>query len=281
MAMTHKYNGKELETRNGLNLYDYGARLYDPLTGLFTSIDPLCEKYYHINPYVYCMGNPVIFIDPDGRSYSEFDENGNYLRTIKDNWWHNFWHGRTGRIIDSDGNVTQSFKFADPKNDVKDLKDGKINRVQFVQESEIISMLSKGGVFTKENKTYNNDLFDRYNYIKEEGLGGGKLDFSVTGIPYQYEDASQSLFLVDDVAHNHFNFGNFLFGAAGKALGLSLFELQMGAHYNSLSNPDKNGYNRQLDSPDDQFSIRMGVKHANKNNYKKMFYQVIIGTLSK
>jgi len=223
----------------------------------------------------------VKFIDPDGRSYSEFDENGNYLRTIKDNWWHNFWHGRTGRIINSDGNVTQSFKFADPRNDVKDLKDGKINRVQFVQESEIISMLSKGGVFTKENKTYNNDLSDRYNYIKEEGLGGGKLDFSVTGIPYQYEDVSQSLFLVDGVAHNHFNFGNFLFGAAGKALGLSLFELQMGAHYNSLSNPDKNGYNRQLDSPDDQFSIRMGVKHANKNNYKKMFYQVIIGTLSK
>lgn len=55
----------------------------------------------------------------------------------------------------------------------------------------------------------------------------------------------------------------------------------MGAHYNSLSNPDKNGYKRQLASPDDQFSIRMGVKHANKNNYKKMFYQDIIGLLSK
>ena len=66
MAMTHKYNGKELETRNGLNLYDYGARLYDPVTGLFTSIDPLCEKYYHISPYAYCAGNPVKYVDPDG-----------------------------------------------------------------------------------------------------------------------------------------------------------------------------------------------------------------------
>ncbi|MDD7303662.1 MAG: DUF2778 domain-containing protein [Prevotellaceae bacterium] len=67
MPMTHKYNGKELETRNGLNLYDSGARLYDPLTGLFTSIDPLREKYYHVSPYAYCMGNPVKYVDPDGR----------------------------------------------------------------------------------------------------------------------------------------------------------------------------------------------------------------------
>ncbi len=78
-----------------------------------------------------------------------------------------------------------------------------------MQKSEVISMLSKGGVFTKENKTYNNDLSDRYSYIKEEGLGGGKLDFSLTGIPYQCEDVSQSLFLVDGLAHNYFNFGNF------------------------------------------------------------------------
>jgi hypothetical protein len=179
-------------------------------------------------------------------------------------------------------------KFADPKNDVKDLKGGTINKVQFVQESEIISMLSKAGAFTKENKTTNNDLADRYDYIKEEGVGGGKFDFSYntsTGIPNQYPDASRDplnspssmLFLVDGVAHNHMNFGNFLFGAAGRALGLTLFELKMGAHYNSLANPDKNNYKRQLDSSDDQFSIKMGVQHANKYNYKKMFYGVTIG----
>lgn len=31
------------------------------------SIDPLCEKYYSISPYAYCMNNPVNAIDPDGR----------------------------------------------------------------------------------------------------------------------------------------------------------------------------------------------------------------------
>jgi hypothetical protein len=85
------------------------------------------------------------------------------------------------------------------------------------------------------------------------------------------------LFLIDGIAHNHMNFGNFLFGAAGKALGLTLLELQMGAHYNSLANPEKNNYKRQFDSSDDQFSIEKGVQHANNHNYKKKFYGATLG----
>ena len=58
---------KEFEPLHGLNWNDYGARWYDPATNLFTTIDPLCEKYYHIYPYAYCGGNPVNRVDPDGR----------------------------------------------------------------------------------------------------------------------------------------------------------------------------------------------------------------------
>ncbi len=63
-----KYNGKEYDPMHGLDEYDYGARQYDPAIGRFTTIDPLCEKYYHISPYTYCAGNPVMFVDPDGDS---------------------------------------------------------------------------------------------------------------------------------------------------------------------------------------------------------------------
>ena len=51
---------------HGLNLYDYGARNYDPAICQFTSMDPLCERYYHINPYAYCAGNPVKYVDFNG-----------------------------------------------------------------------------------------------------------------------------------------------------------------------------------------------------------------------
>jgi RHS repeat-associated protein len=271
----YSFNAKELDEENGM--YYYSARYYAPPT--FISRDPMFEKYPSISPYTYCSNNPVIFVDPTGKSISEFDEAGNYLRTTKDNWFHNTFFGRTGRIVDGDGNVTQKFKFADPKNDVNDLKSGKINRVQFVQESEIKSMLSKAGAFDKENKVANSD--SRYDYINQEGKGGGKFDFAVTGIPNQYSDYNQSLFLVDGVAHNRFNFGNFLFGAAGKALGLTSFELRAGAHYNSVFNSSTNGYKPQLDSRDDQRSIRMGVRHANQHDYKNMHYRVTFGPLQR
>ena len=61
-----KYNGKELDRMHGLDWYDYGARMYDPAMGLFTQVDPLAEQYPHLNPYQYCAGNPVKYVDPDG-----------------------------------------------------------------------------------------------------------------------------------------------------------------------------------------------------------------------
>ena len=63
----YKYNGKEFDHTHGLNWYDYGARMYSPDLPMWTAMDPKCEEYYHLNPYVYCADNPVNSIDPDGR----------------------------------------------------------------------------------------------------------------------------------------------------------------------------------------------------------------------
>ncbi|MBP7105557.1 MAG: RHS repeat-associated core domain-containing protein, partial [Fermentimonas sp.] len=63
----YKYNGKELDTERGLNLYDYSARYMDPALGRFSTVDPHAEKYYSWSPYAYCYNNPLKFIDPDGK----------------------------------------------------------------------------------------------------------------------------------------------------------------------------------------------------------------------
>ena len=74
----HKYNGKEYDRMYGLNLYDYGARHYDPATLAWTAMDPLAEKYYPITPYGYCHNDPIRYTDPDGRD-DYYDRNGNFL----------------------------------------------------------------------------------------------------------------------------------------------------------------------------------------------------------
>jgi RHS repeat-associated protein len=63
----YKYNGKELDTKKGLNWYDYGARHYDATLGRWLVVDPLAEKMGSWSPYAYCYSNPLKFVDVDGK----------------------------------------------------------------------------------------------------------------------------------------------------------------------------------------------------------------------
>ena len=73
----YKYNGKELDTKKGLNWYDYGARHYDAAVGRFHTQDRFAEKYYPMSPYQYGANNPVNCIDVNGDSIIINKENIN------------------------------------------------------------------------------------------------------------------------------------------------------------------------------------------------------------
>ncbi len=86
----YKFNGKELDQETGL--YYYGARYYDPETSIFLSVDPLAEKYYFQNPYVYANSNPTTLMDINGMG--------------TDDEWIIFSTGETVRIGDKGGDTT-------------------------------------------------------------------------------------------------------------------------------------------------------------------------------
>lgn len=64
------FNAKEIDAETGL--YYYGARYYDPKASQWISVDPNANKYMDLSPYNYCLNNPLILVDPDGKESVNF-----------------------------------------------------------------------------------------------------------------------------------------------------------------------------------------------------------------
>jgi RHS repeat-associated protein len=58
--------GKESEKTFGLNRISFGARTFNPTTGVFDGVDPLAELDLDFSPYVYVENNPLKYTDPTG-----------------------------------------------------------------------------------------------------------------------------------------------------------------------------------------------------------------------
>ena len=94
-ANRYKFNGKELQTTGNLGLLDYGARMYDTKIARWLAQDPLAEKYYPFSAYNYCVNNPVMFVDPDGRKIII----GNNWERLYPSWTSNDYIAKVSTII--------------------------------------------------------------------------------------------------------------------------------------------------------------------------------------
>ena len=70
--LPYKFNGKQFDDETGL--YYYGARYMNPVASIWYGVDSLAEKYMTIGAYVYCVSNPIRFLDFIGKEPGDFFE---------------------------------------------------------------------------------------------------------------------------------------------------------------------------------------------------------------
>jgi len=62
----YQYNSKELQDELNLGWLDYGARMYMPEIGRWTTVDPMGEERDWLTPFNYVQNNPINLTDPTG-----------------------------------------------------------------------------------------------------------------------------------------------------------------------------------------------------------------------
>ena len=78
----YKFTGKERDSETGLDYF--GARYYSSDLAIWLSVDPLASKYPSTSPYMYVLGNPIKFIDPNGMNHDVYINGKDAVKATED-----------------------------------------------------------------------------------------------------------------------------------------------------------------------------------------------------
>jgi RHS repeat-associated protein len=82
-ASAYRFTGQEFDPE--YDLYNYNARLYDPIMSRFITPDTIVPNPYNpqsLNRYTYCLNNPLTYIDPSGHTYADADAWAAYMAIL-------------------------------------------------------------------------------------------------------------------------------------------------------------------------------------------------------
>ena len=208
---------------------------------------PSAAQHRALRTAAICISTPGMTAEPVSGSSFLFDEDGFFLSRVE-------YDGAEGCIVfrRDASDAPMVIRFASPDEDPFRLTPE--TQLYVVPADTIHASLDKSGATDPAN----HGCIRKYVYITRNSDYFGLLDFSRNG---QHDIRDGVLYVTETVkegllAHNRYNYGNFLWGAAAHELHISLFMTVIGANVqNFFCSPSGRWH---LDTKDDQLSIRAG-----------------------